>query len=173
MIDFQNDGLEYQVYALIAKMCELGCSDEFPKFITNKLDNGKWECTLSIPGVKKEAIGIGSSEVDAINKCALKMRFILSTEYDKDQYDPDIDDSLFQGNIEQFFGDVDYNHAYRYHLCETDIRIREYDEYAKKLLKSYLRNTIEHIKRNGEEITDMSDIVTVRLLVRKKKQNCC
>ena len=77
MIDFQTGGLEHQVYELIAKMCDLACSDMFPRFQTSQIENGRWECKLSIPGVKSVSIGHGNSEVESINQCALKMLIAL------------------------------------------------------------------------------------------------
>ena len=173
MIDFQNGGLEHQVYELIAKMCDLGFSDNFPHFSTRELENGEWECTLAIPGVKRKAVACGKTEVESINYCALCMKTILKRDHNKDDLDPDIDNSIFAGNIEQFFGDVEYNHEYKYHLVETDILINQNDEYTFKLLKHYIGDTIDKIKTNDEEVDDISDIVTIRLLVKKKKYNYC
>ena len=172
MIDFQSGGLKHQVYELIAKMCDLGCSDEFPHFQTKQLEDEKWECELSIPGVKQTSVGCGNTEVESINNCASQMMFILKTDYPNDDYDPEMEDNIFCGNIDQFFGDVDYDEQYKYHLCETDILINKYDDLSNVLLRRASR-TIEKIENNNEEIESMSEIVTIRLLVKQKKTNYC
>ena len=154
-------------------MFDLGCSDDFPKFITQQIDNNRWECQLSIPGVKTTAKAHGKSEVDSINQCAVNMLFILKMDHDKDTFDPDIDESIFRGNIEQFFGDVSYNPEYKYHLCETDILLNRHAITTFKLLESYAKDTIQRIEEDGEEIDQMSEIVTIRFLVKKKKGYTC
>ena len=172
MIDFQNDGLEHQVYELISKMCDLACSDSFPHFETKLLENGRWECRIAIPGVKKSAKASGKTEVESINVCALGMLAILKRDHDKNQYDPDIEDNIFGDSIGQFFN-VDYDKECRYHLCETDIHLNQNDTYAYKLLENYASETISRIKEGGGEIDLMSDIVTIRLLVKERKKNYC
>ncbi len=172
MIDFQDGGLEHQVYELIAKMCTLACSDNFPHFETKLLEDGEWQCKLAIPGVKKASIGHGKTEVDSINICALGMLDILKREHDKDQYDPDIEENIFGDNISQFFN-VEFDKEYRYRLCETDILLDVNDEYAYRLLQNYASSTINDIKTDGEEIDCMSDIVTIRFLVKERKKNYC
>lgn len=169
MIDFQNGGLESQVYELIAKMCDLGCSDEFPKFITNQMEKRKWECKLTIPGVKTTSTACGATEVESINQCALKMLFILKRDHDKDQLDPDEETSIFEGNIAQFFGDIDYDKGYRYRLCETDILLNPHAITTFKLLEGYASDTVDRLHKQGEEIDKMSEIVTIRFLVKQKK----
>ena len=172
MIDFQDDGLEHQVYELIAKMCDLACSDEFPRFMTRHTTNGRWECNLSIPGVKTDAISYGKTEVEAINNCALDMLRILETDHNMDRYNPDIEESIFKSKIEQFFDDVDYDKRYKYRLCETDILIKPHSELANTLLEKYAHKTINNLQNNGEEVESMSEIVTLRLLVKEKKNYC-
>ena len=169
MIDFQNSGLEHQVYELIAKMCDLACSDEFPHFQTNPIENGKWECKLAIPGVKMISVGYGTTEVESVNACALKMLTYLKINHKNDDYDPDIEESIFRGNIEQFFGDIDFDYRYTYHLCETDILLDGYSHVADSL-KRMIANKIE---RNGDEIEAMSNIVTLRFLMKTEKKNYC
>lgn len=171
MIDFQNGGLEHQVFELISKMCDLSCSDEFPHFVTNEQESGMWECKLSIPGVKATAIAHGKTEVEAINQCALCMRFILKKDHNKDQLDPDVEDSIFAGNIEQFFGDINYDRQYRYHLCETDLLLDS--TLSTKLFNNYGNDTLRRINEDGEEIDQVSEIITIRLLVKEKKKNYC
>lgn len=173
MIDFQNGGLEHQVYELIVKMCDLGCSDEFPKFTTKQLENRKWECILTIPGVKTTSSACGSTEVESINQCALKMLFILKRDHDKDQLDPDIKENIFRGNIEQFFGNINYDSAFRYRLCETDILINPHAITTFKLLENYAADTIKRLHEQGEEIDQMSQIVSIRFLVKQKKKEYC
>lgn len=173
MIDFQSGGLEHQVYEIITKMCDLGCSNEFPHFETKQIENSRWECKLMIPGVKRQAVATGKTEVESINQCALCMKFILKHYHDKDQYDPEIDESIFRGNIEQFFRDIDYNKEYRYHLCETDILLNSHTKTTFNLLEIYAHDTVDRIHEDGEEIDQMSEIVTIRFLVKKKKENYC
>lgn len=169
MIDFQNGGLEHQVYELIAKMCDLACSDEFPHFQTTPIENGRWECKLSIPGVKKDSIGYGKTEVDSVNECALNMLAYLKMNHKNDDYDPDMEESIFRGNIEQFFGDIDYDYRYTYHLCETDILL-DSNSYIADSLKRMIANKIE---KDDSEIDAMSNIVTLRFLIKKEKKNYC
>ena len=169
MIDFQNDGLEHQVYELISRMCDLTCSDEFPKFETKELPK-KWECRLKIPGVVTSGVGYGNNEVEAINNCALNMLMILNTNHDKNQFDPNVPDSVFRNNIEQFFGDVDYDKRYRYYLCETDIRI---DYQTEMELDRFAKDVVDKINSNSAYVDMMSDIVTIRYLVKTKRDHCC
>ena len=173
MIDFQNDGLEHQVFKLISKMCDLYCSNEFPHFQTRKLDNNKWECTLEIRGTKQKVTSIGNSEVTAINKCASIMLDVLEKYHDKDQYDPDIPDSVFRDNIEQFFDDVKYDSGYLYHLYETDILLNPNDIHTYNRLKDYAKESMRNIYERGEEVDLMSDIVTIRFLIKEKKKRYC
>ena len=168
MIDFQTGGLEHQVYELIAKMCDLACSDMFPRFQTSQIENGRWECKLSIPGVKSVSIGHGNSEVESINQCALKMLMILKVNHPNDDFDPVEEDNLFRSNIEQFFGDVDYDSKYNYHLCETDVLL-DSDDYVAHSLERIGSFRIE----DEEEIDRMSEIVTIRFLIKTKKNNYC
>ena len=170
MIDFQNGGLEHHVYELILKMCDLACSDAFPRFETKQLENGKWECRLAIPGVKTPVIKSGNTEVESVNACAFRMLSILRNEYEKNQYDPSIEDSLFADNIEQFF-DIEYDKRYRYYLCEADIHLNNNDTFARYLLQNYAGETTESIKDDGGEIDCISDIVTMRFLVKEKRKN--
>lgn len=173
MIDFQSSGLSHQVYKLITRMCDLACSDEFPNFVTKQLDDDKWKCELTIPGVSKVAYGYDETEVGSINKCANLMIYYLDKNHDKNQYDPNYEDSIFLGNIEQFFGDVEYDKEYKYHLCESDILIDNDDEHIKGLLKNYAAPIIRKLNRDDEEIDQMSQIVTIRFLVKKKKSHYC
>ena len=80
-------------------MCDLACSDKFPHFVTTEQENGIWECKLSIPGVKTTAIAHGKTEAESINRCAINMIFILKRDHDKDQFDPDLEVSIFAGNM--------------------------------------------------------------------------
>lgn len=169
MIDFQNGGLEHQVYELISKMCNLCYSDDFPHFLTKQLENDKWECTLSIQGVKTVAFGKGRSEVEAINKCASCMIGILKSNHDKNQLDPEFDDSVFKNNIEQFFGDIDYDKEYIYRLCETDILLDLNTSVTKEILNKSAKNLLTRLKDEGEDVDQISEIVTMRFLVKKKK----
>ena len=170
MIDFQDSGLEHQVYELIAEMCNLTCSDSFPRFETKLLENDIWECKLAIPGVKRVAVAKGLSEVDSINACATNMLGILRTEHDKNQYDPEIEENIFEQNIQQFFS-VKYDNRYRYHLCQADILLDQNDNFAYRLLKSYASKTVDGIMEEGGEIDSMSDIVTIRFLVKEQKKD--
>ena len=116
------------------------------------------------------------TEVESINRCATCMLFILKRDHNKNQYDPSDEDSVFYGNISEFFGNVDYDLDYRYHLCETDVLIDSSDLSAFKMLEGYADETIEKIKECNEEIDSMSEIVTIRLLVKERKEkviDCC
>lgn len=173
MIDFQNGGLEHQVYELISKICDLACSDEFPHFVTTEQEKGIWECKLSIPGVKTTAVAHGKTEVESINRCAINMIFILKKDHDKDQLDPDLEDSIFAGNIEQFFGDIVYDPKYKYHLFESDILIKPDDVEIINFIKNQMKDSVRKLHECVEEIDEMSQIVTLRFLVKKKKDNYC
>ena len=169
VIDFQDGGLKSQVFKLIVKMCELACTDDFPYFQTSSLENGRWECKLSIPGVKMTSVGYGETEVESVNDCALKMLTYLKMNHEHDDYDPDIEESIFRGNIEQFFGDIDYDYRYTYHLYETDILLDGHS-YVTDSLKRMIANKIE---KDGDEIEAMSNIVTLRFLIKTEKKNYC
>ena len=136
MIDFQNSGLEWQVFEVISRTYELVKSEDIPHFETNKLDNGKWKCTLKIPGIES-AHSIQNTEVAAINRCASNMLHILDCLDKRGLYDPEVEESVFKEEIESYFGEVDYDSEYNYYLFSGDILFKENDEYAKKFIKSY------------------------------------
>ena len=171
MIDFQNGGLESQVFEVIAKLCYLNGSDEFPHFKTTQYKDGKWKCEINVPGIKFPTTGFGKMEVDAINRCAAVLLHHLKTYHSKDQFDPDCEDSIFRGNIEQFFNKDKYDPEYRYHLCETDLIIDS--KFVNELLLKNGGLTLRHIAQEGEEIDLTSDIVTIRLLLKERKKNYC
>lgn len=172
MVDFQNDGLESQVYELIAKMCDLMKSDEFPKFQTKQLPDGFWECTLSIPGVKNTAFGTGKTEVHAINRCSRSMLTILKSKHKNDEYDPDIKESVFREQIEERFGNVEYNPEYFYYPFFCGMLLEDkYDGYLKRSLMNHVKPTLERIEEEGGEVVKMCDIVDLVFLVRRKKKN--
>ncbi len=172
MIDFQDSGLESQVYVLIAKMCDLTMSDDFPKFQTKKLPKkGLWECTLAIPGVEKTAFGRGKTEVESINLCAIAMLKLLKNNYKNNEYNPCDEKSVFCGDIEQFFGDVDYDSGYNYYLHRTDILLTKGrdDNLRRALMKKAIKNSIPYLEKNSE-VDMMCDIVTLRFLIRNRKK---
>ena len=177
MIDFQNSELTCEVFELIAKTSELMKKDTieegFPKFKTRKTFNDRWECEFNIPGMKKPGFGEADSEVCEINRCAENTLYLLRKNHDKGQYDPDIEESVFRDNIEEFFGDVDYNHDYQYRLVCSDILLSNNDVILVDLLKQKAKKTIQKIKDSGEEVDRMCDIVSLRFLIKKKKQNRC
>lgn len=169
MIDFQNNGLESQVFEAIAKLCNLNGSDEFPHFQTTQYKNGKWKCEIKVPGIEFPTSGFGRTEVESINRCAAVLLYHLKKIHDKDQFNPEFEDSIFRGNIEQFFTKKKYDTRYRYHLCETDILL-EPDKVYKMFLENGSR-TLQTMARDEEEIDSVSEIVTIRLLVKTKKKN--
>ena len=170
MIDFQNSGLEYEVYLLITKMCDLAKSDSFPKFKTTKITDGEWKCELSIPGVKDKAIAYQKDEVSAINRCASNMLYILETQHKNGEYDPDIYDSYFRENIEEFFGNLEYDCKYLYYMMDCDVLVRP-DEQLAFLLRERASESIDNVKDQGDEVIQMCDIVSLRFLVRHIKKN--
>ena len=172
MIDFQKGGLEWQVFEAISKTYELVKSDDIPHFETKKLDDGKWECTLKIPGIEI-ARSIQDSEVVAINRCASNMLHILDCLDKRGIYDPENEESVFREDIESYFGEVDYDPEYNYYLFTGDILFKEDDEYAKKFIKSYSRKYYGEISEQGDEIDRICDFITVRYLVKQKKKNYC
>ena len=172
-IDFQDGGLESQVYELIYRMTVLCKSDSFPHFDTKQLEDKSWECILSIPGVKQLVKAKGETEVASINRCASNMLFILNNNYNKNQYDPDITDSVFKKDIEEYFGDIKYNNEYNYHLFGCDILIDPKDHCLIDALNDYAYDNLSQFNEDGEEIDRISEIVTLRYLVKKKKSNLC
>ena len=174
MVDFQYSRLDVDVYRLIATMCDLVCSNDFPHFITNELENEQWQCSLSIPELNKKAVAIGNTEVEAINRCATNMLFILDKNLNNpDEFDPDDEDTLIFNNVEGYFGDKDLNNLYKYHMYETDILLDTNNESILELLKSKADDVIKHIDRSEEEFDQISEIVTIRVLARTKKDYYC
>ena len=172
MIDFQNGGLESQVYELIAKMCDLTMSDDFPKFQTKQLRDGLWECSLNILGVKNTAFGRGETEVKSINNCAHSMLQILKSKHKNDEYDPDIEESVFREHIEQYFGNIKYNPEYNYYVNISDILLCEgRDDYIRNILMKYAVENLRPCIEQGHEVDMMCDIVTLKFLIRRRKNN--
>ena len=172
MVDFQNGGLDIQVYELILKMCDLCCSEEFPRFKTEEIKNG-WKCILSIPGVKEDSVAYGSTEAQAINRCASGMLFILKKYHENDEHYTEFEDSVFKDRIEEYFGSRKYDFAYRYRLSICDILLDSDDTNTKTILQKYASSSLDSIKESGSEIEDMSEIVTLRFLVKQKKKFFC
>ena len=173
MIDFQNGGLESQVYELIAKMCKLLHSNNFPKFETKQIEPNKWHCTLSIPGVKRRVTGEGTTEVQAINVCAIGTAAMLEDEHHKEQFDPSIERSIFGPSVYEYFGGYDFNKEYLYRLIDTDIVIDPDDELCNKLIRDYATPDIQELMYEDETIETMSEIVSVRFLIKERKKNYC
>lgn len=173
MIDFQDDGLESQVYELIAKIRELKKTSDFPKFETKQLENGTWKCTLSIPGVKNRVSSEAGTEIQAINVCAMGMKLILERDYDKEQLDPTIKNSIFEPKIAECFGEYEYNKEYLYRMIETDFLIDSDDELTQRLLRKYGMDEIKKYMTDDEEVENMSDLVMLRFLIRERKKNYC
>ena len=172
MIDFQNGGLESEVYTLISKMCEITESDDFPKFLTTQEESGRWKCPLEIPGVKNTALGYGETEAKSINACAYKMLLILEKYHQNNEYDPDIEESLFKDRIEVYFGDIKYSKEYNYYIysCGLDFD-DQYGYQIKDLLMRYVEDNLDRVKADGGEVVKMSDLVDLRFLVRRRKKN--
>ena len=173
MIDFQNSGLESQVYELIAKMCQLLHSNDFPKFETKQIEPNRWQCTLSIPGVKKRITGEGKTEVKAINTCAIGAVSFLKEEHEKEQYDPSIRRSIFGPNVMEYFGDYEFDKEYVYRLIDTDVLVDPNDELCNGLLRKYAIPDIRELIDDDEIIEAMSEIVSVRFLIKERKKNYC
>ena len=169
MIDFQNGGLEWQVFEVISRTYKLVKSDDIPHFEAKKIEDGKWECFYEIPGIKK-AHAIQDSEVASINRCASNMLSILDQLDKRGIYDPDIEESVFKDGIELYFGDIDYDHKYNYYLFTGDISL---DEAGKTFIKRYSQKYYDMFIERGEAIDKMCDIITVRYLIKQKKKNYC
>lgn len=172
MIDFQNGGLESQVFELISKMCDFLKSDDFPHFVTSQTEDGKWKCELNIPGVKQVAVAYYESEVGSINKCASKMLYILKKYHNKNQYYPEYEDSVFLDNIEEYFGDVEFDKQYTYYPYFCDILVEPRSELG-SMLHQYAYEKLMKIEDDGGEVETMSDIVSLAFLIKNKKSNYC
>ena len=173
MISLQNKELDMEVYQLMAKMSQI-CTDEtLPRFKPKKLCENKWKCHLKIPGVLKEAIGYGETEVKAINSCAYHMLCILETYHKNNEYDPEAEEGFFKDNIEMWFGNLEYDHDYNYFPYFCDICLNDGDSFTRDLLTKYASNSINRLINNGNEIEGMCKIVSLRFLVRYKKKNLC
>ncbi len=173
MIDFQCSGLEYQVYELIAKMCKLLHSNEFPKFETKQVEDNKWHCTISIPGIKSRVTGEGETEVGSINVCAMGMMLILDRECGEKKFDPSVERSIFGPSVFEYFEDHNFDKEYVYRLISTDITIDSKDELCNALLKKYATSKAEQLLFKNEIIESMSKEITVRILVKERKENYC
>lgn len=163
MVDFQNDGLESQVYELILKMCDMMQSDEFPHFETKQLSKKLWECKLHIPGISETAVAIQPSEVEAINRCASNMLHILECTNETGVYDPEKGESFYLNRIEQIFGEVDYDPNYLYYLTVTEIP------------SDILGEKMAEISSNfGDDIVECADTkVVVSYLMKRKRRMYC
>lgn len=163
MVDFQNSGLEHQVYELILKMCDMMESDEFPKFDTKQLGKSLWEARLTIPGISETAVAIESSEVGAINRCASNMLHILECTDETGIYDPKKGESFYLNQIERIFGNVDYDPEYFYYLAIHEIPSDILGEEIAKIHQTF-----------GEDIVDQADtkVVINYLMKRKRRMQC-
>ena len=169
MIDFQNDGLESQVFELISRMCDLYQSDEFPHFKLSKTETNRWQCELAIDGIEKPVIAYGDTEVAAINRCASKMLYILEHDHSKGQYDPDSGDNPFLDQIEIYFHGVELNRDYIYYPFHIDITVNPDSELAKGLTKC-AQDSLRRSMEKNEFVDRMSSTVTVRFLIKRKKK---
>ena len=173
MIDFQDDCLECQVFELIARIRKLSHSNQIPKFETKQVDANKWHCALSIPGIKNGVIGEGETEAQSINVCAFGTMLILDREYSKEQFDPSIERSIFGPSVFEYFKDYNFDKEYIYRIIKTDITIDSDDKLCNKLLNNYAVSNVEKFMTEEETIESMSKVVTVRLLVKERKENYC
>lgn len=173
MVDFQSGGLEFQVYELILKMCELTQSDEFPHFQTTQLDNGMWECTLEIPGIQTPAKSLQNTEVAAINRCAANMLHILKNVDEKGFYDPKIEESVFRDKLEMNFGNINYDPSYFYYMCQSEFPINPSDEYLMKYIVGRMNNKLDEIDPEGlDELVKIEPHFVTKCLLRRKKNFC-
>ena len=170
MIDFQKGGLEYQVYELIVKMCALVRSEVFPCFQTKRTQDGKWECTLEIPGITEVAKAKQDSEVESINRCASNMLFILDCIDRKGFYDPDIVESVFRDRIEEAFGEVKYDPKYLYYPCSVQVPISPYNKGIASTIK---QQTVNVESKNGDIVQQVDSVLLVKFLMRRKKKKWC
>ena len=163
MVDFQNGGLEPQVYELILKMCDMMESDEFPKFDTKQLSKNLWEARLTIPGISETAVAIEESEAKAINRCASNMLHILECSDEIGIYDPKNEESFYLNRIEQIFGEVDYDPNYLYYLSVTEIPSDMLGEKMAEISKNF-----------GDDIVECADtkVVVSYLMKRKRRMQC-
>lgn len=163
MVDFQNGGLEPQVYELILKMCDMMESDEFPKFDTKQLSKNLWEARLTIPGISETAVAIEESEAKAINRCASNMLYILKCTDETGTYDPKMGESFYLNRIEQIFGEVDYDPNYLYYLSVIEIPSDMLGEKMAEISKNF-----------GDDIVECADtkVVVSYLMKRKRRMQC-
>lgn len=170
MIDFQNGGLESQVYKLILKMCDLTMSDEFPHFKTKRIKDDMWECSLEIPGVDVIANAKQKTEVAAINRCASNMLHILSCLDENGLYDPKKEESVFKDRIEERFGDISYDPKYFYYLCTEEIPINQQNKDIKKIVDSH---TFDIECKTGDIVNKTNSQLVVDYLMKRKKKGWC
>ena len=171
MVDFQEGGLRSSVYRLLANLSHIVLLEDMPKFKTSLVDDKEWKCELTLPGVAQTAIGWGDNEADAISGCAERMLEMLAKFYDKNQFDPNDRESIFQDNIEYWFGNIKYDKQYRYYVSHCDVLVREKDEDIRKFLLGTAVKDWGKDFDEEDELVDMSSIVSLKLLMRQRIKN--
>ena len=172
-IDFQNNNLDPQVYEVLFRTSNMMKLSRRPSFITKEINDHRWECRFEIPGIEPAISLDQASEIESINRCASNMLNIINKLDPRGLYNPETKGSYLEDEIKSCFGDIRFNPEYYYYLFTGDIVLSNSDKYLKNMLELRSKEYYEDFKSRGEEIDIISNIITVKYLIKEKKKNYC
>lgn len=152
---------------LITKLYSYGYKSILPRFKISKSEDGIFTSELNLPGIKKAALGIDKDITCSLINCVHKMIMLLEEKNNRKNKNT-IEKDYYCEDCEDYFGDIECDPNYTYRYCSGDVFIPHQD-ILRKLLNHYAEGTVKAINNDDEEIDKISEIVTVRLLLKKRK----
>ncbi len=117
---------------------------------------------------------VNDSKLDKLNK---KVDLLVdklvddpSFEQNNEEGNSNIKKDLYCPDCESYFGDIQCDPNYSYRYCDSDIVVPHQDV-LRNAINTYAKNIIKETQDAGEELDQISEIVTIRFLVKKKKIN--
>lgn len=156
-----------ELLRLIIKLHSYGYKSILPRFKISKSDDGCFTSELKLPGIKRLAVGIEKDVTSSLIKCANQMIVFLEEKHNQNRKS-EIEKDYYCENCEDYFCNIECDPNYTYRYCSGDVWIPHQDV-LHKLLKHYAGDMVKEINDDGEEIEQISEIITVRLLLKKKR----
>lgn len=152
---------------LIIILYSYGYKTILPRFKISKSDDGNFTSELNLPGIKKPAVGVGKDITSSLINCVNKMIVLLEEKNNRNNKTT-VEKDCYCEKCADYFGDIKYDPNYTYRYCSGDVLIPHQD-ILHKLLDYYAEDMVKTINNNDEKIDKISEIVTVRLLLKKSK----